>query len=250
MAAASLITGACLRTRRLCTIMVLVGLLVTAGCQGPQKRIVGLSVQGRPIECQVFGGGPDVVLILATIHGDEGAGTPLVGRLSDYLTRHRNVLDGRRVVLMPVANPDGCAHHTRHNVNGIDLNRNFPAPNFTRTDRHGPAPLSEPESRAVKAVLDVYMPDRIVTIHQPLACIDYDGPAEDLARAMGDWTDLPVRRIGSMPGSLGSYAGITLSVPIITLELPESAGVIDEEALWRKYGQMLLAAICHPEPIE
>ena len=30
-----------------------------------------------------------------------------------------------------------------------------------------------------------HFPHRIISIHQPLACIDYDGPAEPLARAIG-----------------------------------------------------------------
>ena len=238
------------RIRHAGLVIAVLVLPAAAGCQGPQKRILGTSVLGRPIECSVFGRGPTVVLIMAGIHGDEGAGPPLVWRLADHLGRHRDVLDGRRVVLMPLANPDGYAANTRHNVNRIDLNRNFPAPNFTSTDRHGAAPLSEPESRAIKAVLDDCKPDRIVTIHQPLTCLDYDGPAEQLAHAMNACTDLPVRRIGSLPGSLGSYAGVTLGIPVITLELPESASALDEEGLWRKYGPALLAAIRYPEPID
>ena len=34
------------------------------------------------------------------------------------------------VVITPVANPDGFAENVRHNANGVDLNRNFPASNF------------------------------------------------------------------------------------------------------------------------
>ena len=99
-------------------------------------------------------------------------------------------------------------------------------------------------------MLDEYVPDRIVTIHQPVACVDYDGPAEELARAMGAWTDLPVNRIGSQPGSLGSYAGLTLGIPIITLELPASASGLDEDALWHTYGRTLLAALRYPELLD
>ena len=98
--------------------------------------------------------------------------------------------------------------------------------------------------------MDKYQPDRIITIHQPLVCIDYDGPADDLANAMGEWTDLPVKRLGSRPGSLGSYAGITLNVPIITVELPKSATDMDGDTLWEKYGMMLLASIRYPELLE
>ena len=46
-------------------------------------RLVGLSVGGRPIHCQEFGSGDDVLLVIATIHGNEAAGTPLVAQFSD-----------------------------------------------------------------------------------------------------------------------------------------------------------------------
>ena len=237
------------RFRLLSGILGVIGLVAIAGCQGPGTRTVGMSVEGRPIQCEVMGSGGSVVLIMATIHGNEAAGTPLVQRLADHLAQHVQLLGGRRVVLVPVVNPDGYFHHTRHNANGIDLNRNFPAGNFTSTQIHGASPLSEPESRAIMSILDDYQPDRIVSIHQPLACIDYDGPAEDLAQAMGAWTDLPVKRLGSRPGSLGSYAGLTRGIPIITLELPASAGNLTDDALWEQYGRALLAAVRFPESL-
>ena len=45
-----------------------------------QRRIVAKSVQNRPIMCTVLGRGPDVTFVMATIHGNEPAGTPLVRR--------------------------------------------------------------------------------------------------------------------------------------------------------------------------
>lgn len=236
------------RIRRTGAVLAALGLLLAAGCVGPQKRVLGFSVEGRPIECQVFGRGDDVILIMATVHGDEPAGIALVRRLGDHLGRHPGLLTGRQVVLVPLVNPDGLTRGTRHNANGIDLNRNFPSGNFRASDRHGNRPLSEPESRAVKTALDDFQPDRMISIHQPYACIDYDGPAEGLARTMGRVSSLPVKRVGSLPGSLGSYAGVSRGIPIITLELPESAGQMDEEALWLAYSPMLLAAIRFPGP--
>ena len=215
----------------------------TIGCQQHQRRIVGYSVEERPSEVEVFGQGSDVILIMGGIHGDERSTVPMVRQLSAHLAGDTQLLRGRQVVLMAPANPDGYAHNSRHNVNDVDLNRNFPAENFSGRRTHGTTALSQPESRAIKAVLDQYRPDRIVSIHQPVACIDYDGPAEELARFMGASCDLPVKRIGSRPGSLGSFAGLTLGVPIITFELPASADALDENALWETYGAALRAAI-------
>ncbi len=225
-------------------------MITVAGCQLPQRRFVGFSVERRSIHCEEFGDGGDVVLIMATIHGNEPAGAPLVRQLSQHLAWHPRLIEGRRIVLMPVANPDGLARNTRHNANDVDLNRNFPADDFARKKPHGTTPLSQPESRALDAALDRYRPDRVVSIHQPLECIDYDGPARALAEAMGAWTDLPVKKLGSRPGSLGSYVGETRGVPIITLELPGSATGMSDWQLWRRYGKCLLAAICYPESID
>jgi len=209
---------------------------------------LGSSIEGRPIEAWVTGDGPDVTIIMATIHGSESAGTPLLHELKARL--HEQIsLTGRQVVLVPVANPDGLERKSRHNLSGIDLNRNFPAANFKKSRRHGPKALSEPESRALLALLQRFPPNRVVSIHQPMERIDYDGPGKKLADAMANWCDLPVKRIGSRPGSLGSYVGLTLGLPIITLELPRNADQLTSDSLWNKYGPMLLQSIIFPTPL-
>jgi protein MpaA len=124
----------------------------------------------------VLGQGTDVTFVLAAIHGNEQAGIQLVHRLERYLQQNPKMLEKRKVVLLPIANPDGVAHSSRYNARGIDLNRNFPAFNRINSNRFGFTPLSEPESRFIFQLIRQYTPDRIVTIHQPLACIDYDGP--------------------------------------------------------------------------
>ena len=191
----------------------------------------------------IFGTGNDSILIIATIHGNEAAGTPLVHRLGEYLGTHRELLRGRRVILVPNLNPDGHEHNSRYNANRVDLNRNFPSDNRRNTKRFGMSALSEPESRAIYDAIERFQPVRIVTIHQPAACIDYDGPAADLAAIMAEAGSLKIKKIGAKPGSLGSYAGNTLGIPTITLELPRGASRLDENELWVQYGPMLLAAI-------
>lgn len=194
-----------------------------------------------------LGEGPDVIFILATIHGNEPAGTPLVRRLIRHLQQNQELLTGRTVVLLPVANPDGLAYGTRFNVHNVDLNRNFIAANRRGDVQGGPEALSEPEARAIYQLIQQYSPDRIVSIHQPLNCIDYDGPGAQLASHMAQYCDLPVKKLGARPGSLGSYAGVTLGTPIITFEMLAEDSDLDTESLWRKYGRALLAAITFPQ---
>ena len=207
----------------------------------------GQSVEGRSIDSLVLGSGEDVILIMATIHGDENAGTPLVHKLIEHLRTKTRYLDNRKIVLMPVTNPDGLVAEQRYNIRGVDLNRNFEADNRQNSTINGLSALSEPESRFIKKVIAKHNPNRIVTLHESLRCIDYDGPGTDIAEHMGRFCHLPVKKLGSRPGSLGSYAGNTLGVPIITVELTESDRWEDEEGLWSRYGDMLLAAITFPD---
>ncbi len=215
----------------------------------PEYRIVGSSVHKRPILCTVIGRGQDVTLILATIHGNEPAGTPLVRQLAKYLQNNPQLLTGRKVVLLPVANPDGLAYNSRFNANDVDLNRNFKTDNRINNKEFGYKALSEPETRAIEQLISEYSPDRIVSIHQPLTCIDYDGPAYYLAKKMSQHCNLPVEKIGEKPGSLGSYAGLTLGIPIITFEMTQIDSSLSSDALWQRYGDALLSAITYPQTL-
>jgi len=212
-----------------------------------RRYVGGRSVENKPLEYLVLGQGRDVIFILATIHGNEPAGTPLVQRLAQYLRQHPLMLRGRTVVLVPAANPDGRANNRRSNANGVDLNRNFQTANRRDSREFGYKALSEPESRFIHVLIHQYKPDRIVSVHQPLTCIDYDGPAKTLADCMAKYCDLPIRKLGAKPGSLGSYAGETLGIPIVTFELPRDAGRAAPESVWAKYGNALVAAVLYPD---
>lgn len=212
-------------------------------------RQVGASVQGRPIECLVMGDGPDHTMIIATIHGNENAGTPLVHKLVERLKSYPSLLEGRQLILVPVVNPDGYVANTRGNANGIDLNRNFGSSNRENNKRYGVTELSEPESKVIAKLLEQHKPTRIVSIHQPLNCIDHDGPAEAIARHMAKYGPLRVRKLGSRPGSLGSYAGVDLKIPIITYELPRDVQKLPADHLWLTYGASLAASLLYPDPV-
>ena len=122
----------------------------------------GVSVEKRPVEYHVIGRGPEVIFIMAGIHGDEPAGIPIVKQLTEYLQQSRQgFLNGRTVVLLPVANPDGIAKNTRYNANGVDLNRNFAAQNRINNEEFGLTPLSEPEAYIIRQIIRQYKPERI-----------------------------------------------------------------------------------------
>lgn len=103
-----------------------------------------------------MGSGDEVVLVLASIHGSEPAGTPLLEQLFEHLTAHPELLNGRTLIAVPVVNPDGYAKRRRLNSNGVDLNRNFPAKNRQERRLHGAKGLSESESRALAEDQDAF----------------------------------------------------------------------------------------------
>lgn len=217
-------------------VLLLFGSGIGSVASAQEEIELGRSVEDRPIVARVYGQGEETRLVIASIHGSEPAGTPLVERFEQAIAATPSLLAGKRLVIVPVANPDGYAKRERHNAHDVDLNRNFPAGNRTEETIHGPSALSEPESRALMRGLQRFDPSCVLSLHQPLECVDYDGPGEGLARAISDAIDgrLPVKKLGGRPGSLGSYVGVTLGRPIITLEFPKGVEA-DEEALWRDY---------------
>lgn len=190
-----------------------------------ERSLLGRSSEGRPIHGIVLGDGGDTVLLLGVIHGNEPAGAPLLERFTADLRRRPEALEKKRVVIVPIANPDGLARGVRGNARGVDLNRNFPAANWKHGARHGEHPASEAETRVMLKLLRQFQPSRILAVHSPLHCVNYDGPAEPLAMEMAEVSGYPLRAsVGyPTPGSLGSYAGIDLGIPTITLELPKGA---------------------------
>lgn len=212
-----------------------------ADCLTADLRFAGgETVQGRPILMREFPPlAPRIpqgrVLLLGGIHGDEYSSFSVIFRWLRTLDVHHSGLFHWRVV--PGLNLDGlnAGPAERTNANGIDLNRNFPTPNWharqqdywvERTGRDprrypGDAPLSEPESQWLFREIEAFRPDAIVTVHAPLGVVDFDGPKTP-PRRLGY---LDLHRLGAYPGSLGNFAGINRGIPVLTLELPH-AGIM------------------------
>ena len=201
-------------------------------------QTIGYSVQGRPIEMYSFGAveGGRPVIVMGAIHGNETSSADVSrGLLAELLNDQRALgggVNGVPIVIIPVANPDGFAAGTRQNANKVDVNRNFPASNWTarvsgRRSQGGKQPASEPETTALITTLQRLRPRLIVTvlsIEHGKHCNNYDGPAREIAELMSKKNGYPaVPTIGyPTPGSLGNWAGNDQQIPMITLELPRS----------------------------
>jgi len=133
--------------------------------------VYGESVEGRPLLCVDVGGDGPALLVTAGLHGLEHIGVEVALEVA-----RRGPIDGARLLVCPVLNPDGYARTVasggddavgslRKNARGVDLNRNFPLPwgarpravPFAGADDpraatyRGPGPLSEPESASLAA---------------------------------------------------------------------------------------------------
>ncbi len=208
-----------------------------------QALPAGRSVQGRSVTATAIGSGDQCVMFIGGIHGNEPAGVGLCQQLAAYLAAHEELVYGLKVIIIPAANPDGLAACTRENARGVDINRNFATGNYTASAAHGGRAMSQPEAQYLRGLIDRYRPARIITIHQPLSCIDYDGPAQTLAAAVARASGLPVKKLGARPGSLGSYAGVENQIPTVTVELPQGASTLTAAQVWLRYGGAMMAAV-------
>ncbi len=200
-------------------------------CQHVEQLPSCQSVQGAALfHFDKKGHGGLKILTFALIHGDEEAAASVALAWMSRLT----AIDSRNTWrVIPVLNPDGWALKTRTNSHGIDLNRNFPTRDWAALAQKdwvakessnprrfpGDAAASEPETRCAMAHVEEFKPDLIISIHTPLAVLDFDGPKIKAPPAA------PLRwvSLGNFPGSLGRYAWVERKLPVLTVELKKSS---------------------------
>lgn len=192
---------------------------------------------------------PVRVLLLGGIHGDELTSSAIVFEwLKKMKTSPAQNFEWK---VVPVLNPDGmlAPKSTRVNSNGVDLNRNFPTPDWNKEAHSywarvtakdprrfpGKAPLSEVESRWVDDAIQRFRPQVIISVHAPFGVLDFDGPAVP-PRKFGR---LLYNRLGVYPGSLGNYSGAHKNIPVITIELPNSQDMPSDLEVQRIWQDML-----------
>lgn len=204
-------------------------------------QVLGYTKNANKIYSLEIGSSENTTLLIGNIHGDEYGSLNLVLKFARFINNNQNLLK-KGVVIIPTINPDGMESGTRKNINGVDLNRNFPSKNWTPVyseDNYypGSAPASEKETVFVLNLINKYKPEKVISIHSNQHLIEYAGPAFELATEMSKKNEYKVVQYNgySTPGSLDTYTGIDLGIPTITLELrrfnPEKAWAENKDAL-------------------
>ncbi|MCQ2739397.1 MAG: DUF2817 domain-containing protein [bacterium] len=172
------------------------------------------------------------VLIIGVFHGDEPQGNFLI---REYFKQNPNT----NLLLLPCLNSYGMKYFKRTNINGVDLNRNFPTKNWFASEKNdyygGNSPASEAETQFLISVIKKYKPSAIISLHAPYKIVNFDGNSEIydktriLAEKISEIINYPVQEnIGyPTPGSFGTWAGIEQKISTITLELDENCEVAE-----------------------
>ncbi len=214
-----------------------------------------LPVSGKPPQGRV--------LLISGIHGDEFTAIS-IGYLWLQTILANPEINKYQWLFLPLTNPDGLLHYERgqrQNSNGVDLNRNFPSPDWdelalkawvthARKNKRrypGPSANSEPETQWMTQLIRRYKPDAIISLHAPFGLVDYDGPQHARPDSIGN---LQIKTLGTFPGSLGRFAGEYLDIPVLTIEL-DNAGTMPKEAeilqMWQDIETWIAENIKRPE---
>lgn len=212
---------------------------------GPPWIAYGRSASGRPLTHRVWRGGGSAppVLLFGSIHGNEPLGSFCLRWLADELDRGATL--AREVWIAPVVNPDGFLIGRKNNERDVDLNRNWPATNWGPKLRDGefpgPSAGSEPETKALGALIARAGATRLIALHSPFRTVNYDGPARELAERMAARNGYGASAdIGyPTPGSFGSLYGVERGLEVITLEIPP----MTPEQAWSENREALLEAL-------
>jgi protein MpaA len=215
----------------------------------PRIELLGRSVQGRPINVVRVGdpAAPRKVLVIGCIHGNEPAGRAVV----DLLRAAAVAPAGAELLLVRNLNPDGLQRHTRGNAHGVDLNRNSsqgrrylgpPGSIFYA----GPRAFSEPETRAIRALILRERPAVTIWYRQPLGVVDRPETGSDaVTRTYSAISGLPDTQLGARPGSMSRWENARVRPgSSIVVELP--AGPLDAAAVRRHADAVLGVAAGTP----
>lgn len=226
---------------------------------GFEALTYGRSVDGALLRAWVAGTGDRLIVALTRQHPPEVTGGQAFDAFAEGVVADRArlsaLLGGHRVVLVPLANPDGLTRgHWRGNARGVDLNRVW-----GEVADDGPTPeiaalitLIEAEAvgRQPVALFDFHSTRRDVVYAPPLVGSGAGMAVACGLRAAHTVADPPVPWTAShtVGGTTAkAWALDALGVPGLTLEFADDAPRARTEALGQQAAEVLLSTLLAPD---
>jgi predicted deacylase len=216
-------------------------------------RLIGQSVEGRPIISYQFGRGPVDLILVGGIHGGYEWNTTLLAYdFVDYFrTSPESIPPSLTIHIIPNANPDGLYKVTqlesdfeptdvisdtiagRYNGNGVDLNRNWGCGWSREAEWRGQRvfagsePFSEPETRSLQAYFMDVEPVVVLFWHSAAngvfvsGCPEMDPASYVFAEQFGRAAEYPVYpsfEFYSITGDASDWLA-SQGIPAFTVEL-------------------------------
>jgi hypothetical protein len=219
------------------------------------SKVIGYSVQGRPIIAYYYGSGSTTVLFSGGIHGSEYSGVyTMLDWVSHLDSNAYKIPSSRKVVIIPNVNPDGFASGSRYNANGVNLDRNFDTANWqadidtstgTVVNGGGTEPMSEPETQAIASLTTSLQPRLEVSFHAQGSLVGANQYGDSVsignlyAANVGYSSMIGVAEetMGySITGEYEEWAGEQYGTPAILIELPSAYGSYfssNQSTLWK-----------------
>ena len=216
---------------------------------------IGSSIEGRPINMIATDAeidAPRTVMLVGRQHPPEVTGALAMVSFTDEVLGNSELAQTFRkqydLVIIPNLNPDGVEHgHWRHNMGGLDLNRDW-------------GPFTQPETQAAKTVidqieapglavfLDFHSTRKNVFYTQPVGNdgTEYGFTAEWLKRARNKLPSYVFDRQGAhnvdLPTSK-TYIFETFGVPAITYELGDETDRTEIAETARIFAQEMMTLL-------
>ena len=125
--------------------------------------MIGFSESKRPLYAEKFGLGEKSILFVATIHGNEWSGYPIL-RAFMQSPEIQTIEKDISVILVPIANPDAFALQERNNAIGLGYQSKFSTVAIMEiAEEMVSVSFSEQESQVLDNLINTYQVQGIVT---------------------------------------------------------------------------------------